>query len=87
MKQGEVKLGDLVKDTITGVQGVVVTRSEWLNGCETVSVQQRELDKDGKPHERLAFDVEQIELVERQGMKKATKESGGPTSVQRQPGR
>lgn len=62
-KRGDIKLGDTVKDTITGVEGVVVCISDWLNGCQTISVQQRELNKDGHPHDRLPFDVEQLEVV------------------------
>ena len=32
-------LGDEVKDTITGFKGIVVARTEWLNGCARVTVQ------------------------------------------------
>jgi hypothetical protein len=54
--------GDLVKDTITGFQGVVIGRTDWLNGCVRMVVQPKEL-KDGKPIDALTFDVEQLELV------------------------
>lgn len=82
-KRGEVKLGDTVKDTITGVEGVVVTVSDWLNGCQTISVQKRELDKDGKPHDRIAFDIEQVELVPEKARVPEMAKTGGDAQVVR----
>lgn len=61
-KRGDIALGDEVKDTITGLTGVVVAITDWLNGCQRIQVQPREL-KDGKPVETSGFDVEQVELV------------------------
>ena len=58
-----IKLGDTVKDTITGFTGVVVCDSKWLHGCRRLSVQPREL-KDGKPIDIQSFDEPQLELVE-----------------------
>lgn len=58
-----INLGDLVKDRITGLQGIVVARTEWLNGCRRVNVQPREL-KDGKPVECCSFDIEELQVLE-----------------------
>lgn len=49
----KIKVGDEVRDTITGFSGVVVCRSEWMYGCLRIAVQPREL-KDGKPVEQPA---------------------------------
>lgn len=57
-----VKLGAKVRDTITGLEGIVIHKTEWLNGCWRIGVQPQEL-KDGKPVEYSVFDVEQLELV------------------------
>ncbi len=58
-----INLGDKVKDTITGYEGIVVADTIWLNGCLRVIVQSREL-KDGVPVERQEFDTAQVELIE-----------------------
>lgn len=58
-----VKLGDKVKDRVTGLTGIVMARTEWLNGCIRMMVQPQEL-KDGKPVESSAFDIEELILVE-----------------------
>jgi hypothetical protein len=60
--RGEVTLGDDAKDTITGLTGVVVAITDWLAGCQRITIQPREL-KDGKPVENSTFDVEQVEVV------------------------
>lgn len=36
-------LGDTVRDTITGLEGVVVSRTEWLERCDRYGVQPTEL--------------------------------------------
>ena len=59
----DVKLGDVLRDTITGFTGVAVAKTEWLNGCWRVSLQPKEL-REGKPIDHIGFDVEQLELVE-----------------------
>lgn len=77
---GDLQLGDTAKDTITGVEGVVVCISNWLNGCQTISLQPRKLHE-GKPVERLAFDTEQLTLISRREVPKTKKETGGPAVV------
>lgn len=57
-----VKLGDLVRDKITGYTGIAVARTEWLHGCVRVTVQSQEL-KDGKPVETSTFDEPQLAIV------------------------
>jgi hypothetical protein len=62
MERSELHLGDLIRDTITGFEGVAVHKSEWLNGCVRVGVQPKKLFE-GKPVEAQMFDIEQLELV------------------------
>lgn len=57
-----IKLGSKVRDTITGLTGIAVVRSEWLWGCVRIGVQAREL-KDGKPVEETWFDENRLEVV------------------------
>jgi hypothetical protein len=58
-----IKLGDPVRDKITGYKGIVVARTEWLNGCVRLVVQARKLHE-GKPVEPQTFDEPQLELEE-----------------------
>lgn len=62
MTKDDFKLGDVLKDQITGFKGVAICRTDWLNGCTRVTIQPQDL-KDGKPIEAQTFDVEQLELV------------------------
>lgn len=64
-----IKLGDRVKDLVTGFEGIVIGRTEWLYGCTTLGVKSSEL-KDGKPIESLWFDEQSLDAL-------AT-EPGGP---------
>ena len=72
----DIKLGDLVKDKITGFKGVCTGLFEYLNGCVRVSIQPEEL-KDGKPIESHVFDVEQVEVV-KPAKHPMSSRSGGP---------
>ena len=58
-----IELGDEVRDTITGFQGVVIGDTKWLHGCRRLTIQPKEL-KDGKPIDSLTFDEPQLVLVE-----------------------
>lgn len=56
-------LGATVKDTVTGFQGVVMCRSQWLNCCNTYSVQSARL-KDGVPQKSVGFGEPQLVPVD-----------------------
>lgn len=58
-----VKLGSTVKDMISGFEGIVIARSEWLYGCNRLIVESKRL-KDGKPTEGQWFDEQRIETIE-----------------------
>lgn len=72
-----IKLRDKVRDTITGYTGIVIARTEWLNGCVRATIQAQEL-KDGKPIESQTFDVQQLEIVEQHPAAAEPKRTGGP---------
>lgn len=55
-------LGCVAKDKISGFTGVVIAITEWLNGCQRITLQPQEL-KDGKPIDNFTFDAEQVEVV------------------------
>lgn len=57
-----INLGDKVRDTVTGLEGIVTSRSEFLNGCIRVGIQPQEV-KDGKPADSVWVDEPQCEVV------------------------
>ncbi len=63
-----IELGDLAKDEVTGFEGIVTCRSEWLAGCVRISLQPRETykakDGDTKAAESGCFDEGNLVLVE-----------------------
>ena len=54
-----IELGQKVKDNITGFEGLVVARIEYLNGCIQFQVQPSKL-KDGKPLEAEWIDEQRL---------------------------
>jgi len=69
-----IKLGDKVEDVITGFKGIVIARSEWLNGCTRCAVQPP-VDKDGKHIEDVWIDEQQLVVIKKEGA-----ENGGPVT-------
>ena len=56
------ELGKKAKDKITGFQGILTARCEFLTGCNRYCIQPTEL-KDGKPIDSIYFDEAQIEII------------------------
>lgn len=61
-----IQLGQKVRDSITGLEGIVVCRAEWLYGCVRITVQPQEV-KDGKPVDMYTFDEPQAVVLEASG--------------------
>jgi hypothetical protein len=59
-----IELGDLVRDKVTGFSGVVTAKTQFLSGCDRVSVQPTEL-KEGAVRSYETFDVLQLEILEK----------------------
>lgn len=62
LKGEMMKLGDIVRDTISGFKGVLVARTEWLNGCVRLTIQPNYMHE-GKLLDNQTFDIEQCVLV------------------------
>lgn len=76
----KVSLGDKVRDEVTGFEGIVLGKSEFLYGCTRVGVQPK-LGSDGKIIEASWFDEPQLKVIKKAVIKKQTKEQseiGGP---------
>jgi hypothetical protein len=71
-----IKLGDKVRDKISGLTGIAVCKTEWLYGCVRFGVQSPEI-KDGRPVDSHYFDEPQLELVQDNEAKPADT-GGGP---------
>jgi hypothetical protein len=73
-----VELGDKAKDTITGFEGVVSVRTEYLFGPRRIGLTPVALDKDGKPQDAIGFDEGQVQRVTKKVVKPAEKPDHGP---------
>jgi hypothetical protein len=72
-----IELGDVVRDKVTGFEGVAIGVTTWLHGCRRITVQPRAL-KDGRPIEPLSFDEPQLEIVETKVVEQGSRKTGGP---------
>ena len=54
-----VKLGDEVKDSVSGFKGVAVARYSYLHGCDRICLQPK-VDKSGELPNEKAFDEPRI---------------------------
>ena len=75
-----IKLGDKVKDQVTGFTGIVVSYTKWLSGCDTVGVQPDKVGKDGLPIQSVNIDITQVDLIKPK-LKKIETEKGAPREV------
>lgn len=64
MRSDEIKLGDKVKDKITGFEGIVVSHTVFVAGCERIGVQSQELHE-GKPVSVQLFDAPNLNIIEK----------------------
>jgi len=71
-----INLGDRVKDTITGFQGVAVGITVWLYGCKRIGIQGTEL-KDGKVLDPEWFDEQRLISLDDKTHKSSVR-VGGP---------
>jgi len=72
-----VNLGDKVKCSITGFQGIAMAAHEYLHGCRRITVQPP-VDKDGKVPESQTFDEPQLVVVKSEQHKRGSSRFGGP---------
>lgn len=78
----KIELGDEAKDTVTGLVGVVVARTQWLTGCARIVLQPK-CKKDNEMKPNAEFDEPQVVLVKRAKKPKEKKEDdiGGPRQM------
>lgn len=87
MSHQAVQLGDRVRDTITGFEGVVTMRATYLYGCVRCTVDGQ--GKDGQPQD-FYFDEQRLEVIGKlddapPAAPEPRATSGGPQSRQSPP--
>ena len=64
-----IQPGDRVRDIVSGLVGIVVSRTRFLTGCDRVAIQ-LPVNKDGEiPKEFVHADINAVDLVETQVVK------------------
>lgn len=72
------ELGEEYKCKITGFKGVIVSRGQWLTGCNRYGLQAK-INKDGKVDDPSWFDEDVIEPTKKKSVMKTLEENrGGP---------
>ena len=82
----KIKLGQKVRDSITGMEGTAIARTEFLYGCVRIAVQPKEL-KDGVPLGSIYVDEPQLELVKNTPRPKGDPDTGPHGNRPDDPGR
>ncbi len=78
----KIKLGVTARDVITGFEGIVIGRTEYLYGCAHIAIKSTKLDKDGAPMECKWFDEPQVEMVPKKAkIKPVSQNTGGPKEI------
>ncbi len=71
----KIKLGQVVRDKISGTEGTAVSRTEWLHGCVRIQIQP-EGTKDGCPFDTFVVDEPACEVVRKTAAPKAEPSHG-----------
>lgn len=75
-----MKLGSELRDKVSGIKGIAVSKTEFLNGCVRYSIQPKPTKKDGTIPAELWFDEKQLEIVGK-GIVIEQRKTGGPTTM------
>jgi len=73
----KIQIGDTAKDNVTGFNGLVDAKIDYLTGCTQFRIQPREL-KEGKIQEAVWFDENRLTVIETGVIKRAGNDTGGP---------
>ncbi len=59
-----MKLGDVVKDTVSGFTGIALGRAVFLYRSARILVAPESLDEDGRPFDGMWIDEPQVKIVQ-----------------------
>ncbi len=62
-KLKDFPMGAPARDVLSGFEGVIICKLEWLTGCDQIGLRPTALDKDGKPHDAQYFDITRIKVT------------------------
>lgn len=82
MIKKDIKLGDKVKCTITGFEGIAVARTQFINGCTQFDILPKCKDK-GKIPEAVSIDKQSLEVIEPPKKKPVKSSTGGPMTLEK----
>jgi hypothetical protein len=82
MTEDRIRLGQVVRDRITGYEGTVVAITHWLYGCTRLVLQASGLHE-GKPIESYACDEPQCDIVNKDAPEPAAPRHGDRPRVSR----
>ena len=82
----KVKLGQKVRDTISGNEGTAIGRTEWIHGCVRIVIQP-EGTKDGVPFDTFVIDEPQLVVVDKKAAPEAEPRHGPRADPGRAPDR
>ncbi len=71
----KIKLGQVVRDKLSGNEGTAIARTEWLHGCVRITIQPVGT-KDGVPFDNFTVDEPQLEVVRAKAAPKAEPNHG-----------
>ena len=72
----KIKLGDKVRDKVTGFEGIATSRVEYINKCVQFCVKPK-MGKDNKMPDGEYIDIDQLEVVG-EGVLIESEPTGGP---------
>lgn len=57
-----VKLGNYVKDIVTGIEGTAIGKTEWLTGCDTIHVEPKPTTQ-GEKQSGITLDITRVKFL------------------------
>lgn len=76
-RKNKFKIGEKVRDKISGYEGTITAVTIWFNGCVRYRLEPDHLNADGELIESETFDEEQVEKVKEKKIRAPKNKSGG----------
>jgi len=73
----EMNLGDVVRDIITGFEGIITSKCDYITGCTHFGIAPTEL-KDGRPQDSYYLDEQRLIFVKKSELSESSIRKGGP---------
>lgn len=71
-------LGAKARDTLTGFEGIIVYRTQWITNCNVYGLKPVGLTEDKKTFDSEQFDEPRIEIIEEKVIEES-RATGGPS--------